>query len=84
MKTSRTNLADFLDHIIGLGYSPLTVFDIGVALGTFPLYEKFSDASHLLIEPLYEFEEKLIEISRKYKADYVLAAARAIRVELLG
>lgn len=39
------------------------------------LYEKFPDATHLLIEPLIEFEGALRDISRKYKAEYVIAAA---------
>jgi FkbM family methyltransferase len=71
----RTTLAQVLDHISSLGFKPQTVIDVGVAYGTFELYEKFPDATHLLIEPLEEYEGALKDISQKYKAEYVLAAA---------
>jgi len=73
----RITWAEALGHISRLGFRPQTVIDVGVGHGTFDLYEKFPDATHLLIEPLEEFEEDLKEISRKYKAEYILAAAGA-------
>jgi FkbM family methyltransferase len=48
-----------------------------VAYGTNELYEKFPKASHLLIEPLEEYKGVLEKISRKYNAQYELAAAGA-------
>jgi len=68
-------MAESLGHIGDLGFRPQTVIDVGVASGTFELYDAFPDAGHLLIEPLAEFEETLQGICRKYKAQYVLAAA---------
>jgi len=67
--------AGVLDHISESGFKPGTVFDIGVADGTFTLYEAFPDAIHLLVEPLEEFEDALRDIALKYKAEYVMAAA---------
>jgi len=73
--TKRITLADALDHFVRLGFEPQTVIDVGVADGTFELYEKFPGAKHLLIEPLKEWEVALKKISGKYNAEYVLAAA---------
>ena len=36
------------------GFSPVTVFDIGVGYGTFPLYRAFPDAFYHLIDPAHE------------------------------
>jgi len=71
----RTSLAGVLDHVKSLGFQPQTVIDVGVAYGTFELYERFPDANHLLVEAVSECEDFLKEICRKYKAQYVLAAA---------
>jgi FkbM family methyltransferase len=71
----RTTLAGVLDHLLKLDFKPQTVIDVGVAYGTFELYEKFPEASHLLVEPLSEFEGVLQDICRKYRAQYVVAAA---------
>ena len=71
----RTSLAEVLDQVSRLGFRPQTVIDVGVAKGTFELYEQFPEAKHLLIEPVEEYEEIVQEIARKYGADYVIAAA---------
>jgi FkbM family methyltransferase len=71
----RRDLSDFLKHIKCLGFEPQTIIDVGVAIGTFPLYENFPDSTHLLIEPLCEFEHVIEEICQKYDALYVMAAA---------
>ncbi|MFC1998983.1 FkbM family methyltransferase [Chloroflexota bacterium] len=68
-------MADVLSHVSRLGFRPQTVIDVGAASGTFDLYENFTDASHILIEPLEEYEGSLKEILQKYKGEYVLAAA---------
>ena len=36
------------------GFSPATIFDIGVGYGTFPLYRAFPDAFYHLIDPARE------------------------------
>lgn len=36
------------------GFAPLTVFDVGVAFGTFDLYREFPDAFYYLIDPTQE------------------------------
>lgn len=57
------------------GFCPGTVVDVGVADGTFELYEAFPAAFHLLVEPMSEFEPVMKFICRRYNADYVVAAA---------
>ena len=73
----RHSLADVLDHLIKMSLNPKTVIDVGVAYGTNDLYEKFPAAFHLLIEPLEEYRVVLETISKKYNAQYELAAAGA-------
>jgi FkbM family methyltransferase len=66
-----------------LGLDPKTVIDVGVANGTPELYEAFSDAYLLLIEPLSEFESAIKSILKKYNGIYVLSAAGPERGELV-
>jgi FkbM family methyltransferase len=73
----RTNMAEGIEHLKRLGFRPQTVIDAGVAIGAFELYNAFPDAVHLLIEPVKEFEEALKVIARKFRAEYVIAAAGA-------
>jgi FkbM family methyltransferase len=74
--TKRHSLAGVLEQIKKLGFEPQTVIDAGVAHGTFELYETFPDATHLLVEPLVEFEDVLKDISSQFsKVEYVIAAA---------
>jgi len=75
MFTIRTSMEQVLDHFVAMDFSPATVFDVGVAEGTPALYTRFSDAKHILIEPLKEFEPSLKGICSLYNAEYVLAAA---------
>ncbi|MEG4998812.1 FkbM family methyltransferase [Microcoleus sp. B4-D4] len=76
-KGMRTSMYGVLDQVIKFGFQPETIIDVGVAYGTFELYEKFPQANFLLVEPLSEYEENLKEICRKYKGQYVLAGAGA-------
>jgi FkbM family methyltransferase len=73
----RRTMKEFLEYIARSGFSPQTVIDVGVGFGTFELYDTFSTARHLLIEPLKEFDKSLKDISRRYHAEYVVAAAGA-------
>jgi FkbM family methyltransferase len=74
---ARTTLSQVLQHVSKLGFRPATVIDVGVAYGTFELYQNFPEAYHLLVEPLKEYEPVLQQISHRYRAEYVLAAAGA-------
>ena len=56
---ARQTLKDALLHILGLGFVPETVIDVGAGEGTFEIYETFPDAYHLLIEPLEEHTASL-------------------------
>jgi FkbM family methyltransferase len=59
------------------GFSPVTVVDVGVAFGTPPIYHAFSDAYRVLIEPLSEWEEKLVGWTEGGVGEYHLTAAGA-------
>jgi FkbM family methyltransferase len=72
---NRPTFRGVLRQMSKLGLAPKTVIDVGVAFETRELYEEFSNAQFLLIEPLAEFEPFLKKICAKYKAQYVLAAA---------
>lgn len=73
---SRATLRGCLEHVRSSGFVPETVIDVGAAYGTHELYEVFPEAYHLLIEPLEEFEEALIElVDGLDRAEYLLAAA---------
>jgi hypothetical protein len=71
----RASMRGALRQLAALRFRPSTVIDAGVAFQTSELYEEFSDSNILLIEPLQEFEPCLQEICKRYKAQYVLAAA---------
>lgn len=71
----RQTASEFYDYLARRGFSPQTVIDVGVADGTFEIYDAFSKAAYLLIEPMEEFLPALEWISRNYDAHYVLAAA---------
>lgn len=71
----RSTQEGLVDHVFRLGFRPRTVIDVGIGHGTPELYGKFPGATHLLVEPLEEYEQTIKEISRKYKTTYVIAAA---------
>jgi FkbM family methyltransferase len=77
MYTMRHTMEDVVRHVVGLGFAPATVVDVGVAYGTDCLYELFPDAHHLLVEPMAEFRSYLERICAAHNAEYVLAAAGA-------
>jgi len=74
-KRKDLTLETFLAYIRNLGFIPETIIDVGAAFGTFPLYETFPDAFMLLVEPIQEWEQALVGVCRKYKGDYIIAAA---------
>ncbi|HLB67094.1 MAG TPA: FkbM family methyltransferase [Thermoplasmata archaeon] len=71
-------MTEALAHAAGLGLSPRTLIDVGVADGTPELYAAFPDAHLVLIEPLKEHEVALQGICRAYDAEYLLAAANSV------
>ena len=73
--SSGRTMADVLANVARLVFIPNVVIDVGVAKGTFALYNTFPDSYHLLIEPLKEFEDDIRSILKKHKGSYVIAAA---------
>jgi len=51
------------------GFSPATVFDIGVGYGTFPLYRAFPDAFYHLIDPAAESHNYMRQLARRLRCD---------------
>ena len=49
------------------GFSPATVFDIGVGYGTFPLYRAFPEAFYHLIDPARESQAYMQRLSRRLR-----------------
>lgn len=47
------------------GFVPNTVFDIGVAYGTFPLYQAFPKAFYHLVDPARESERYMSRLARR-------------------
>lgn len=67
-----------LEHAKRLGLEPRTVIDVGVASGTWPLYEAFPNAHIMLVEPVPECRPQLERIASSLpRAEYVIAAASA-------
>jgi FkbM family methyltransferase len=73
----RASLAASAAHLRKLGVRPATVIDVGVADGTFELYDNFPDARLLLVEPMHEFSDTLEFIAQRYGATVVEAVADA-------
>jgi FkbM family methyltransferase len=57
--------SDFLAFARRCGVAPKTVYDIGVGNGTPWLYDAFSDAKLVLVEPLEVFRPRIEEIIRR-------------------
>jgi FkbM family methyltransferase len=51
------------------GFSPVTVFDIGVGYGTFPLYRAFPDAFYHLIDPAHESLAHMKRLARRLRCE---------------
>ena len=71
----RDSLREAYQHLAKLDYRPNLIIDVGVATGTFELYETFPDARYFLVEPLQEFEPAIQSILKKIQGDYLIAAA---------
>lgn len=77
VSSRRTTIRESYSLLLGLGFNPKTVIDVGVATGTPDLYESFPEAYMLLVEPLAQFEPHIKKILDKYQGSYVIAAAAA-------
>jgi FkbM family methyltransferase len=51
------------------GFSPATVFDVGVGYGTFPLYRAFPDAFYHLIDPAHESLAYMRRLARRLRCE---------------
>ena len=51
------------------GFSPATVFDIGVGYGTFPLYRAFPSAFYHLVDPARESLAYMQKLSRRLRCE---------------
>ncbi len=77
-KSSRYTLEGALEHVVGIGFIPQTVIDVGAGFGTPCLYDNFPKAKHILIEPLEENRLYLEKIARELPgSEYLIAAAHA-------
>jgi FkbM family methyltransferase len=72
------------------GFSPTTVFDIGVGYGTFPLYRAFPNAFYHLIDPARESLAYMQRLSRRLRCalhavalgDHDCEAALEVRADI--
>lgn len=64
-------------HYRGLGFVPNTVIDVGVASGTYELYNVYPDARLILVDPVAAFEPGMKHIAAHHKtpSSYIVAAA---------
>ena len=67
-QTTNSNLESDLSNI-SLFCQPKTVIDVGVAYGTYSLYEAFPTARFILLEPLKDYEDAIKKIAQKYNCD---------------
>lgn len=51
------------------GFSPASIFDIGVAYGTFPLYRTFPDAFYYLVDPARESLDYMRRLSSQLNCE---------------
>lgn len=73
----RASMADVCQHFRALGFTPATIFDLGVATGTFEVYDVWPEAQLILVDPVSEWEKsmKWICSHRRAPASYIVAAA---------
>lgn len=75
-RDNRSTQEGAVQRLAELEIQPKTVFDVGAAQGTPPLYHAWPNAHHVLIEPLEEFGSTLKRIAGDLlSCEVVLAAA---------
>jgi len=74
----------FLENLKQTGFTPNTIFDIGVGYGTPELYQCYKEPKFVLIEALSEFEDTIKEFPRKYgiDMDYYISAMGEVEGEI--
>ncbi len=80
--TPRNSMRESYLHLKHLGFNPKVVIDVGVADGTFELYEAFPESFFVLIEPVVEYENTIKDILKNYKGIYFLGAAGSKNTEV--
>jgi len=78
LSRTRTTMGEALEFVKSQGIVPNTIFDIGVANGTFDLYEVFPNTKIVLVEPLEEYSKYMASLSNQYDVEIVKAAASNI------
>lgn len=68
-KSARLSWRRSLGVLQDLGFTPASVFDIGVGFGTWELYRAFPDAFYHLIEPTRESLPHMERIARRLRCD---------------
>lgn len=68
------NLEECVQHLKQLNYNPPVVIDVGVAWGTFELYQTFPESYFILIEALDYFKNDLEKITSHVEGEYHLFA----------
>jgi FkbM family methyltransferase len=70
-KLSRAMFEGYSSSFLAQLCQPATVIDVGVGHGTHPLYEAFPKAKFILVEPLWDYDAAIQDISAKYDCDVV-------------
>jgi FkbM family methyltransferase len=69
------DMADTCKHLVGLGFQPTMIIDVGVADGTIDLYKHFDDPYLVLVEPVIEFTASIDAILKRYRGEAHFVAA---------
>lgn len=76
LQPPRASMEECLSLAVKNGLNIRSVFDVGAASGTWPLYRAFPSARHLLVEPLEEFYPTLEHVvTQLSQAELICAAA---------
>jgi FkbM family methyltransferase len=76
IKPKRNTMLDFLELLkFDLEYYPEVILDVGVANGTYELYETFPQSEFILFEPVEEFLTVLNNIKQTYDSVYIETCA---------
>lgn len=78
MEIQRNTMLGSLIQLRNQGWRPAVVIDIGAQVGTVDLYQAFPEAKHLMVEPVEENREVLLQVAARLPdAEVIIAAADA-------